>query len=115
MQDIITEPVYMDVTVPGKAVFTHPTPAGHTLVCYVIEGSGFFDSDHSLISEGKLVQFGDGQKIVVRTEDSPVRFLLISGKPIGEPVVWYGPIVMNTEEEIRTALTEYQSGKFIKS
>jgi redox-sensitive bicupin YhaK (pirin superfamily) len=114
VQDIITEPVYIDVTVSGKAVFSHPIPPGHTLVCYVIEGSGYFDSDHSLITEGKLVQFGDGQKIVVRADGGPVRFLLISGKPIGEPVVWYGPIVMNTEEEIRTALTEYQNGKFIK-
>ncbi len=115
VQDIVTEPVYLDVTVPGKASFVHNTPSGHTLVCYVIEGSGFFDPDHGSVSEGKLVQYGDGNKILIRTDESPVRFLLISGKPIGEPVAWYGPIVMNTEEEIQTALKEYRTGKFIKN
>lgn len=114
VQDIITEPEYLDITVPGNTSFIHDTPSGHTLVCYVIEGSGFFDPDHGAVSEGKLVHYGDGDRIVVRTDESQVRFLLISGKPIGEPVAWYGPIVMNTEEEIRTALKEYQTGKFIK-
>ncbi len=114
VQDIVTEPEYLDVTVPGKTSFVHKTPSGHTLVCYVIEGSGFFDPDHGAVSEGKLVHYGDGQSIVIRTGKSPVRFLMISGKPIGEPIAWYGPIVMNTEEEIRVALKEYQTGKFIK-
>jgi hypothetical protein len=51
---------------------------------------------------------------MVTTEDSSVRFLLVSGKPLGEPVAWYGPIVMNTQEELRTAFEEYQNGTFIK-
>jgi redox-sensitive bicupin YhaK (pirin superfamily) len=52
---------------------------------------------------------------MVTTEDSSVRFLLVSGKPLGEPVAWYGPIVMNTQEELRTAFEEYQEGTFIKT
>jgi hypothetical protein len=56
-----------------------------------------------------------GDQIMVTTEDSSVRFLLVSGKPLGEPVAWYGPIVMNTQEELRTAFEEYQEGTFIKT
>ena len=52
---------------------------------------------------------------MVSTEGEAVRFLLVSGKPIGEPVAWYGPIVMNTEEELRVAFEEYENGTFIKA
>ena len=52
--------------------------------------------------------------VAVSTQDRPVRFLLVSGKPIGEPVAWYGPIVMNTQEELQIAFEEYQKGTFIK-
>jgi len=55
-----------------------------------------------------------GDQIMVTTEESSVRFLLVSGKPIGEPVAWYGPIVMNTQEELRIAFDEYQKKTFIK-
>jgi hypothetical protein len=61
-----------------------------------------------------LVLFDDGEQIVVSTEDEPVRFLLMSGKPLREAVAWYGPIVMNTKEELRIAFEEYQNGTFIK-
>ena len=56
----------------------------------------------------------DGEQVLANTEDYPVRFLLISGKPLHEPVAWYGPIVMNTVEELQTAFDEYQKGTFIK-
>lgn len=61
-----------------------------------------------------LILFGDGDEVTISTEEKAVRFLLISGKPIGEPVAWYGPIVMNTQEELRIAFEEYQNGTFIK-
>jgi redox-sensitive bicupin YhaK (pirin superfamily) len=61
-----------------------------------------------------LVFFDDGDQVTISTETDHVRFLLISGKPINEPVAWYGPIVMNTEEELRIAFEEYQKGTFIK-
>jgi redox-sensitive bicupin YhaK (pirin superfamily) len=58
--------------------------------------------------------FSKGDTVFVAAEKEPVRFLLISGKPIHEPVAWYGPIVMNTQEELRIAFEEYQNGTFIK-
>ncbi|HSG28373.1 MAG TPA: pirin-like C-terminal cupin domain-containing protein, partial [Candidatus Krumholzibacterium sp.] len=64
--------------------------------------------------DGTLIHFGDGDEIQVATKDEGVRFLLFSGKPIGEPVAWYGPIVMNTREELRVAFDEYEKGTFIK-
>ena len=61
-----------------------------------------------------VVLYGDGDEVVIATENEPARFLLISGQPIGEPVAWYGPIVMNTQQELRVASDEYQSGTFLK-
>jgi len=94
---------------------------------YVIEGQGYFglqtekseDSGQDLeasdmISNETLVLYSDGDQVVVSTRKDAVRFLLISGKPIREPVAWQGPIVMNTQEELRLAFEEYQAGTFIK-
>jgi len=67
-----------------------------------------------LIGNNSLVLFEDGEQIVASTEGEGVRFLLISGKPIGEPVAWYGPIVMNTQEELQVAFDEYRRGTFIR-
>jgi redox-sensitive bicupin YhaK (pirin superfamily) len=115
VKDIITDPEYLDVTVNPNSEFTHTTKKGHTVFAYVFEGKGYFDEDDSrLIESDHAVIFGDGEKIVVRAQDCHVRFLLISGKPIGEPVVWYGPIVMNTQEELQQAFDEYRKGTFIK-
>jgi len=64
--------------------------------------------------EQDLVSFTDGDSVTVSAEGEPVRFLLISGRPIREPIAWYGPIVMNTQEELRTAFEELEKGAFIK-
>ena len=61
-----------------------------------------------------LILFEDGEHVYINTENEPCRLLLISGKPIGEPVAWYGPIVMNTQEELKIAFEEYEKGTFIK-
>jgi len=61
-----------------------------------------------------LITFSEGDAVAITTEERPLRFLLVSGKPIGEPVAWYGPIVMNTQEQLRTAFEEYRNGTFIK-
>lgn len=80
-----------------------------------IEGVNYFDIQRdSFVSNENLVLFDDGDQMMVSTEGDAVRFLLISGKPIGEPVAWYGPIVMNTEDELRIAFEEYHNGTFIK-
>jgi redox-sensitive bicupin YhaK (pirin superfamily) len=80
-----------------------------------VEGLNYFDMQREpFVSNGMLVLLDDGDEVLVTTEAEPVRFLLISGKPIGEPVAWYGPIVMNTEEELEIAFEEYRQGTFIK-
>lgn len=115
VKGIVIDPEYLDVTVPAKAEFTHPTKKGHTVFAYVIEGKGHFDARKDApLENGSLCLFDDGDHVAITAEHGPVRFLLISGKPIGEPVAWYGPIVMNTEEELELAFEEYRNGTFIK-
>ena len=132
VRDIVTDPEYLDVTVPAGTKFTHPTQLGHTVFAYVIEGKArfcreenpfdyevegvnYFDLQRNpFVDNGSLVLFGDGERVVVSTEEEPVRFLLISGKPIGEPVAWYGPIVMNTQRELQIAFDELNNDTFIK-
>ncbi len=132
VQEIVTDPEYLDVTVPADETFSHITVPGYTVFAYVIEGSGNFDREKDPctfevegeryldlaedcgISKETLVLYGDGDSIEVTAGDRGVRFLLVSGKPIGEPVAWYGPIVMNTQEELKTAFEEYRKGTFIK-
>jgi quercetin 2,3-dioxygenase len=115
VQDIITDPEYLDIAVPAQTHYIHPTKQGHTAFAYIIEGKALFDQGNKQYqTNGSLVLFENGENIVVSTGDEPIRFLLISGKPIGEPVAWYGPIVMNTEEELHLAFEEYDNGTFIK-
>ena len=131
--DIVTDPEYLDVALPVRAEFTRRTQPGHTVFAYVIEGEGYFchekdpftyemeganyfDMDRkSTIGNNSLVVFDDGEEVVVSTEGKSVRFLFVSGKPIGEPVAWYGPIVMNTQEDLEVAFEEYRKGTFIKN
>ncbi|MHA1199715.1 MAG: pirin family protein [Candidatus Heimdallarchaeaceae archaeon] len=116
VQDIITEPDYLDVTMNHHSTFNHPIKNGHNAFAYIIDGEGYFDlSLKQKISKENLVIFDDGDEVQISVEDSKMRFLLISGKPIGEPVAWSGPIVMNTQEEIRVAFAEYRDGTFIKN
>jgi redox-sensitive bicupin YhaK (pirin superfamily) len=115
VRDVATKPEYLDVTLPAGKTFTHPTPRGHTVIAYVIGGQGVFspDSKH-VIGDRHLVAFGDGEAVTVSAGAGEVRFLLISGKPIGEPIAWAGPIVMNTEDELRVAFEELDRGTFVK-
>ena len=132
VRDIVIDPEYLDCTVPAGSEFIHPTKPGHTVFAYVIggkahfceeknpfayeiEGANYFDIQRdAFVCNENLVLFDDGEQIVVSTGDEPVRFLLMSGKPLREAVAWYGPIVMNTKEELRIAFEEYQNGTFIK-
>jgi len=114
VKDIVTDPEYLDVTVPADSSFLHPIKRGHTAFTYIIDGKGSFDEGRKTYGAENLILFDDGDEVSVATEKTPVRFLLISGKPIGEPVAWYGPIVMNTQEELKTAFEEYEAGTFLK-
>jgi quercetin 2,3-dioxygenase len=132
VKDIMTAPEYLDVTLPANGVFDHAITKGHTAFAYVIEGSAHFDERHDpyayeaegtgwwdierdcTITGATLVVYGDGDEVRITASGSGVRFLLISGRPIKEPVAWYGPIVMNTQEELRVAFEEYNNGTFLK-
>ncbi len=114
VRDIVTDPEYLDVSLKPGCEFVHPVERGHNVFAYVVEGEGYFeDSRKDLIGKENLVVFGDGDEVKITT-DGGVRFLLVSGKPIREPVAWYGPIVMNTQEELEKAFEEYRKGTFLK-
>jgi redox-sensitive bicupin YhaK (pirin superfamily) len=81
-------------------------------LAYVFEGEGVFSGE--TIESVKLLKFSDGDCITVKTENEPVRFMLIAGAPFKEPIVPYGPFVMNTMEEIQETLKELRNGTFIK-
>jgi quercetin 2,3-dioxygenase len=115
VRDVVTDPSYLDVTLPAGRSFSHRAPRGHTVFAYVIGGKGTFDDRrHQSIGDRHLVLFHDGDEVTVSADAEGVRFLLISGRPIGEPIAWQGPIVMNTEEELQTAFEELERGTFIK-
>ena len=104
VQDIITDPEYLDVTMPPKTEFTHHFKAGYTVFAYVIEGEAYFDlKKERHIGAESLVIFEHGDEVKISTEKEGTRFLLISGRPLKEPVAWRGPIVMNTQEELKIA------------
>ncbi len=132
VRDIVTDPEYLDVSLSAGKAFTHPVKPGHTVFAYVVEGEGYFDQARDSFTReavgvnyfdmpqqctcgtGTLVLYGPGNSITVTTEQRPVRFLLVAGRPLGEPVAWRGPIVMNTQEELRASFSEYQDGTFLK-
>ncbi len=115
--DIIIDPEYLDISIPPGTAFSHPVKPGHTVFTYILSGKGHFDPNPKtgkVSSENLVLYDPQGDQVEIVTEESPLRLLLISGKPLGEPVAWYGPIVMNTQEELEVAFEEYQARTFIK-
>ena len=115
VRDIVTAPEYLDVSIPAGSLFSHPVTPGHTLFAYVIGGVGRFGATATMAKNRDLLLFDDGDHLQVHTDSEEVRFLLISGLPLAEPVAWRGPIVMNTREELAIAFQEYRDGTFIKT
>ncbi len=132
VKDIVIEPEYLDVTVPAGTSFIHSLKSEHTVFAYItdgqayfdkgkdsyayqIEGANYFDFERDcLIGPQSVVLYEKGDEINVTTTEKSVRFLLVSGMPLNEPVAWYGPIVMNTKEELKLAFEEFDNGTFIK-
>jgi redox-sensitive bicupin YhaK (pirin superfamily) len=132
VRDIVIDPEYLDIAVPPATNFKYHVHKGYTVFAYVVEGKAYFELERDpygyevegrnyfdfkrdcAIEPESLIIFNNGDELAISTEDESVRFLLVSGKPIGEPVAWYGPIVMNTQEELRIAFEEYQNGTFLK-
>ena len=128
---IAADPIYIDVEIPAGRRKTLPVEVSRHAFAYVFAGSGRFrdasdpcpvktdDLDGAPgpaadVGNRSLVLFDRGDEVVVQAGDEGVRFLLVSGKPLEEPVAWYGPIVMNTEAELQRAFAELRDGTFIK-
>ena len=132
VRDILTNPEYLDVTIPAKSSFSHTIKSDYTAFAYVMEGKGYFDQRRDsyayeveganyfdfdrdcLIGPENLIIFDEGDKLTIESSNESLRFLFVSGRPLREPVAWYGPIVMNTQEELKIAFQEYRDGTFIK-
>ena len=133
VEGIAADPSYIDVWVPPGKRKSLPVETTRHAFAYVFEGTGTFrgaSSPRGVLTEKvgeaspvslkeeagnrSLVLFDSGDEVVVQAGDAGIRFLLVSGKPIEEPVAWYGPIVMNTEEQLRQAYAELHNGTFIK-
>lgn len=110
---ITTDPEYLDISLPAGISYTHPTRPGYTAMAYAIDGSGRFSPAAAECGNTSLVLFSDGEQIQVGAGHEGLRFLFFSGKPLREPIVWRGPIVMNSEEEIVQAFMEYHNGTFL--
>jgi redox-sensitive bicupin YhaK (pirin superfamily) len=132
VEGIAADPIYVDVTVPpGKRKKLSVETTRHAFA-YVFAGGGKFcnaSSPLAVPTEGigwtdttppkeaddpSLVLFDQGDEVEVQAGEDGIRFLLVSGKPLQEPVAWYGPIVMNTQEELQQAYAELQQGNFLR-
>ena len=114
IQDVVSSPTFLDVEIPPGETFTHRVLRGHTALVYVLEGAGDLASRARHVACSELAAFGDGDLVHATAGGLGLRFLLLSGRPIREPIAWYGPIVMNTEEELKTAFTQYREGTFLR-
>jgi len=127
VEGVAADPRYLDVAVPPKQRKRIPVDRTHHAFAYVFAGSGTFRdaSDPRVVfneltngwepaGNHSLVLFDRGDEIVVQAGEEGIRFLLVSGRPLEEPVAWRGPIVMNTQEELRQAFSELHDGTFIR-
>jgi redox-sensitive bicupin YhaK (pirin superfamily) len=109
VQGVTTEPLYLDVELPAGARFEHPVPAGHAAFVYVFEGA--LSVGGRELAKGQAAVLTDGDQVAFEGGSHGGRALLLAGRPLREPVVQYGPFVMNTRDEIEQALRDYSSGR----
>jgi redox-sensitive bicupin YhaK (pirin superfamily) len=132
VEDVAARPVYLDISIPAGTRKTLPVETTSHAFAYVFAGAGKFcnaspplavptepaqwdDTKPPAQADNRtLVLFDRGDEVEVRTADEGIRFLLISGQPLEEPVAWYGPIVMNTQEELQHAFEQLQEGTFLR-
>ena len=111
----LTDPLYLDVSLEANTDFDEALPVDHNAFVYVIEGTLALETEageSAIVSRDQLAILGEGNSVSLKSENTGARFLLIAGKPIGEPIARGGPFVMNTEAEVKQAFRDYQSGKF---
>ncbi len=118
VKEIVADPTYLDISIPPNKTFSQPIDRGHAAFAYIFKGAGLFEAETSdtgtPIVSPHLIVFDDGNLVTARASAPGVRFLLVSGKPLNEPIARYGPFVMNTQEEIEQALEDLKNGTFIK-
>ena len=107
---IVAEPTLLDVGLEPGAVFEHPAPSERTGFAYVHGGTAAFGMDGEFVGDCHAVRFGTGETVLAEAGPGGGRFLLVGGRPIGEPVAWRGPVVMTTDEEARRGLPRAQGG-----
>ncbi|MGI9569140.1 MAG: pirin family protein [Desulfobulbia bacterium] len=112
VSDVVIDPLYLDCTVPPDKEFRQRANPEYTVFIYVIGGTGSI-GEEDLVNKN-LVLFDLGDEIVVSSGSDGMRFLLLSGKPLREPIAWRGPIVMNSQEQLDLAFREFHAGNFIK-
>jgi redox-sensitive bicupin YhaK (pirin superfamily) len=117
VSDSIVDVNYLDFDMMENTQLEYTVKDGYTAFAYVIDGEAYFDPKTQEPAGAKSVVLYnyDGDTIRIRTQESRARFLLVSGKPLNEPIAWYGPIVMNTNEQLMQALRDLQTGEFVKT
>ena len=115
-KDIVIDPEYLDITLPPETEYTHPTKKGYTAFAYIIGGNGETGGEEksARVENRWLILYRDGEQVRFQAGKEGLRLLFVSGKPLGEPIAWGGPIVMNTQDELDVAFEEFRSGRFIK-
>lgn len=110
------DPTYLDVSLAEESEFSFPVKGGYNSLIYIVGGQGRFSTKdmNSYVPGQALVYSDDGDYVHVRTEDSSLRFIVLSGKPLHEPVSWYGPIVMNSREQIVEAMNDLRNNRFVR-
>ena len=115
VRGIPVDPTYLDVTLAAGERFDWSPREGYTAFAHAVDGRGTFDgTDGGAVASGETVLFGDGASIGAAAGPDGWRFLLVSGRPLREPVAWYGPIVMNTRDQLVEAARELRTGTFVK-
>jgi quercetin 2,3-dioxygenase len=132
VDEIAADPIYLDVSIPPEKAKTIPVETTRHAFAYVFAGTGRFcnaseplavptegvgwaDTNPPAEAENRsLILFDSGDELTVHAGDNGIRFLLVSGQPLREPIAWYGPIVMNTQEELRQAFRELKEGTFLR-
>jgi len=111
--NVATDPLYLDITLPAGVKASVPVEAEHNAFAYVFEGTARIGAEAQQVDRGQLAVLSLGDSVSVEGGPKGGRLILVAGRPLREPVAKYGPFVMNTPDEIRQAIADYQAGKFV--
>ncbi len=114
VKGIAAQPGFLDVQIPAGGTFEYPVEKQQNVSAYIFEGIAYLEDDVD-VEEFNVVVFGEGDIVKIRAKEKAIRLLLIAGLPLNEKIAWNGPIVMNTEGELKTAFNEFRNGTFIKT